>query len=223
MLQIGYHARGGGAGFASHTYVPGLRLKVEDELISESHGRVWASRLPLIGIVGNDCHGASLGSLAGTPYLVVQRTVRNDLAAPVFGESEGLQAIREFAREALVNLAGVEPPDVPAGVTFRASMPNGADHAQSMLAAGWQQTGAVEYEAHLEQWAEARPLIAAGMNAALAPLMPFFFGARSAEDAGAADPEQVAALRRFAEGPWCAATHPDWYTEPADEIGVPGA
>ena len=38
MFQVGYHARGGVDGFLSHTYVPGLRLRLDDELISESHG-----------------------------------------------------------------------------------------------------------------------------------------------------------------------------------------
>jgi len=49
-FQVGYHARGGVDGFLSHTYVPGLRLRAGGELISESHGRAWASGLPLLGI-----------------------------------------------------------------------------------------------------------------------------------------------------------------------------
>ena len=56
MFQVGYHARGGVDGFLSHTYVPGLRLRAGGELISESHGRAWASGLPLLGITGNDLH-----------------------------------------------------------------------------------------------------------------------------------------------------------------------
>jgi D-amino peptidase len=56
MLQVGYHARGGIDGFLSHTYAFALRLRCGDELISESHGRAWAARTRLIGIIGNDEH-----------------------------------------------------------------------------------------------------------------------------------------------------------------------
>lgn len=82
-FQVGYHARGGVNGFLSHTYVPGLRLRVEGELVSESHGRTWASGLPLLGITGNDSHQATLGSLADIPYLAVQRSVGRDAMQPL--------------------------------------------------------------------------------------------------------------------------------------------
>jgi hypothetical protein len=39
-FQVGYHPRGGVEGFLSHTYLPGLRLRMDEELISETHGRV---------------------------------------------------------------------------------------------------------------------------------------------------------------------------------------
>lgn len=219
MFQLGYHSRGGGEGFVSHTYVPGLRLRVGDELISESHGRLWASGLPLIGITGNDCHQMTLGSLAEAPYLVVQRTVRNDLAEPVFGESEGLEAIREFARQAMRRLAQIRPPDVPSGVVFAASMPNGADEVGSMEDAGWRRVGDVEYEVDLEDWSEARGLVAAAMNAALVPLIPHFDGAHSAEEAAALEPARVATLTRLVDT-WTSEVHPDWYTAAGDEIGA---
>jgi D-aminopeptidase len=66
-FQLGYHPRGGIDGFLSHTYVPGLRLRVDGELISESHGRAWASGVPLLGITGSDLHQQTLGSLSQTP------------------------------------------------------------------------------------------------------------------------------------------------------------
>ena len=98
MFQVGYHARGGVDGFLSHTFVPGLRLRVGDELISESHVMVWAAEVPLLGIVGNDLHQETLGSLEGTPYLVVQESVGRDAMRPVFTVPEdGLDAIRSFA------------------------------------------------------------------------------------------------------------------------------
>jgi D-aminopeptidase len=39
-FQVGYHPRGGVEGFLSHTYLRGLRLRMDEELISETHGRV---------------------------------------------------------------------------------------------------------------------------------------------------------------------------------------
>ncbi len=84
MFQVGYHARGGVEGFLSHTYMPGLRLRVAGELISESHCRAWAAEVPLLGIIGNDLHRATLGSLEGTPYLVVQTSAGRAAMSPVF-------------------------------------------------------------------------------------------------------------------------------------------
>ena len=114
MLQVGYHARGGVEGFLSHTYAPGLRLRVGDELISESHARAWAAGVPLLGIVGNDVHARTLGSLDGTPYLVVQETRSRSAATPVFGEAEGLDAIEAFAEQCVRERDGATVP-MPAG------------------------------------------------------------------------------------------------------------
>lgn len=219
MFQLGYHARGGSSGFVSHTYVPGLRLRVGDEPISESHGRAWAARVPLAGIVGNDVHERQLGSLAGTPYLVVQRSIRPDLAEPVFGPEEGLDAIRSFAHAALRDVADAPTPAPPADIVLAASMPNGADQSESMVAAGWRRTGEVEYAADLAEWADARPLIAAAMNAAIAPLVPYFDGATSAAAAAALDPARVATFSTLMER-WCGTIHPEWYTSAADELGL---
>ena len=219
MFQLGYHSRGGGKGFFSHTYGPGLRLKVGDELISESHGRAWAAQAPLLGIVGNDTHQETLGSLSATPYLVVQRTVRNDLAEPVFDADEGWEAIHEFARAAAANAADALVPAIPRDVVFAASMPNGAEQVAAMEAAGWRRAGEVEYEAHLETWSDAKGLLASAMQAAMAPVMPSFIGATSAEEAAALDPDSVARLTGMMMQ-WCGTEHRDWYTEPADELGV---
>jgi D-amino peptidase len=219
MFQLGYHARGGSAGFVSHTYVPGLRLRVGDELISESHGRAWAARVPLTGIVGNDVHQRELGSLAGTPHLVVQRSVRTDLAEPVFGRDEGLDAIRSFAHAALREIADAPRPRIPANTLFAASMPNGAEQSEAMGAAGWRRTGDVDYAADLAEWAEARPLLAAAMDAAIAPLMPYLDGATSAAAAAALDPARVTTLSTIVER-WCRIRHPDWYTAAGDELGL---
>ena len=49
--------------------------------------------------------------------------------------------------------------------------------------------------------------------------MPSFIGATTAEEAAALDPARVAHLAGLMER-WCGTEHRDWYTEPADELGV---
>jgi hypothetical protein len=88
-----------------------------------------------------------------------------------------------------------------------------------MTAAGWRRTGDVEYEAHLGGWSDVRPLIAAAMTAALAPLAPHFDGATSASAAAALDPARVARFSALVDR-WCGGTHPEWHTRPADELGL---
>ena len=114
MLQVGYHARGGVDGFLSHTYGLELRLRCGDELISESHGRAWAAQTRLIGIIGNDLHEQTLGSLSGTPFLVVQRSVGHEAAEPVAGPGRDPRVCpylrRERRRRAAGRCAGRYPP-----------------------------------------------------------------------------------------------------------------
>ncbi|MDX6479561.1 MAG: D-amino peptidase [Gaiellaceae bacterium] len=218
-LQVGYHARGGVEGFISHTYVPGLRLRVDGELVSESHGRAWASGVPLLGIVGNDLHRETLGSLSDTPYLVAQRTVSRSEMEPVFGEHEGLDAIREFSERCVTDVRSAPP--VPARPTLEASMPNGRDVREQMAAAGWERAGEVEFVAQLERWDEARDLLAAAMNAALVPFLPYWLGGfESAAAAAAADPARVEAIRVIFDA-WAEESHPEWYTEATDPF-APG-
>jgi D-aminopeptidase len=222
MLQVGYHARGGVEGFISHTYVPGLRLRVDGELISESHGRAWAAGVPVIGITGNDSHRETLGSLAGTPFLVVQRSAGRNAMQPVFHDaSEGLCAIRDFAAECLRGLPGAERPAVPRGATFEASMPNRADQVEAMRAAGWRRAGAVEYAVDLDMWSEARAPLAGAMGAAMATLAPHWVGATSAEAAAALDPRDVAVITEVMIDRWCSQSFPEWFTEPGFEIRPP--
>ena len=103
MLQVGYHARAGVPAYISHTYVPRLRLRVNGELISESHGRIWAAGVPLLGIIGNDAHQRTLGSLGEVPFLVVQR------ATPwwrwilcLVDQGSAAEAIEAFSAQALL-------------------------------------------------------------------------------------------------------------------------
>src|SRR5581483_3555611 len=123
-FQVGYHPRGGVEGFLSHTYLPGLRLRVNGELISESHGRAWASGVPLLGIAGNDLHAQTIGSLSSTPYLVTQRSVGRSAMEPLWSFDEGLEAIRELAERCVRDAGSAPPVSVPTAGTFEASMPN---------------------------------------------------------------------------------------------------
>jgi D-amino peptidase len=217
MFQVGYHARGGVEGFLSHTYVPGLRLRVGSELISESHARAWAAEVPLLGIVGNDRHHETLGSLEGTPYLVVQQSIGRDAMRPVFdAPQDGLDAIYSFAEDCARRSASASAPAGPAGVTFEASTPNGRDVADDLAGAGWTRVGDVEFAVELETWRDSREPLAAAMNAALAPFLPYWLGGfASAEDAAAADRERVQDLVTIFDA-WAAESQPQWYTEAAD-------
>ncbi len=218
LFQVGYHARGGVDGFLSHTYLPGLRLRVGGELISESHGRAWAAEVPLLGIVGNDLHQQTLGSLTGTPYLVVQESIGREAMRPVFSDpQDGLDAIRSFAHECAWDSASAAAIAAPTGVTFEASMPNGRD-VVDMGGAGWARVGDVEFAVELETWPDSRGPLSAAMNAALAPFMPYWLsGFASADEADAADQERVGQLVTIFDA-WAAESHPQWYTEAADPL-----
>jgi D-aminopeptidase len=217
MFQLGYHARGGVDGFLSHTYVPTLRLRAGGELISESHGRAWAAEVPLLGIVGNDAHRETLGSLDGTPYLVVQESRGRAAMRPVFADpKDGLDAIREFAHACARGSASAATPSAPRGATFEASLPNGHEIADDLTAAGWTRTGEVEFAVEVDSWRETREPLAAAMNAALAPFLPYWLtGFASAEEAAALDQERVAALRTIFDA-WADDPQPHWWTEAAD-------
>jgi D-amino peptidase len=221
MFQVGYHARGGVDGFLSHTYVPGLRLRVSGELISESHGRAWAAEVPLLGVVGNDLHRQTLGSLARTPYLVVQESLGRDAMRPVFADPrDGLDAIRSFAQACARDSASAPVIAGPSGVMFEASMPNGRDVVEDMAGGGWERVGDVEFGVELETWRDSREPLAAAMNAALAPFMPYgLSGFASAAEADAADQERVGQLVTIFDA-WAAESHPQWYTEAADPFAA---
>ena len=195
MLQVGYHARGGLDGFIPHTYIPGLRIRVGDELISESHGRAWAAGVPLIGIVGNDTHAGTLGSLAGTPYLVVQRSNGRAAGEPVFQPDAAHEAIRTFAEQQLRALPEIPPPTAPHETTFEARLPD-------------RSLGIVP----LATWADAREPLALAMNAAIAPMLPLLTGLdlTSEERAASSPREPLAALERsFLD--WIERDEPEWW------------
>jgi D-amino peptidase len=217
-FQVGYHPRGGVEGFLSHTYLPGLRLRVDGELISESHGRAWASGVPLLGITGNDLHQQTIGSLSDTPYLVVQKSFGRNAMQPRWNVEDGLEAIREFARRCMRDAAVAPPITSPTDGTLEASMPNGHEVVDQMEAAGWARTGDVTFAVPFKKWADTREPIAAAMSAALAPFVPYWLGGfDSAKDAAAADQERVAQLRLIFDA-WAQESQPQWWEERADPL-----
>jgi D-amino peptidase len=208
MLQVGYHARGGVDGFLSHTYGLDLRLRYGDELISESHGRAWAAQTRLIGITGNDLHEQTLGSLSGTPYLVVQRSAGHGAAEPV----AGLDAVREFARTCVENAGEVPPVAVPGAAHLAASMPNGTAVEATMREGGFARTGELEYEIKLDSWQDAREPIGAAMFSAMSPLL-------AAWSQDLTSPERASAYDRAkrdelgaAIDAWANSSGPEWFS-----------
>jgi D-aminopeptidase len=208
MLQVGYHARGGVDGFLSHTYAFDLRLRCGDELISESHGRAWAARTRLIGIIGNDTHENTLGSLSGTPFLAVQRSKGHVAAEPM----KELDAVREFARTCAENAAEVQPVVAPGETRLAASLPNGGAVEATMREGGWTRTADMEYEVQLRTWADAREPIGTAMLAAFAPILSDWSSdLTSPELADAYDPAKRERLVAAVDA-WAAAAGPEWFT-----------
>jgi D-amino peptidase len=212
LLQVGYHARAGVPAFISHTYVPGLRLRVDGELIGESHGRAWAAGVPLLGIVGNDQHERTLGSLAGVPYLAVQRTSSLSHATPVFeGEAAGV-AIAAFAADALRQGGAI--PAAPCDLLFEASLRADDEQIRTLTAAGWRQQSETEFAVDLAAWRDAREPLAAAMGAAIVPWLRYFTGFDVTSQAAAEAVHDEAILREGRDriDVWLDEPQPEWLT-----------
>jgi D-amino peptidase len=215
MFQVGYHARGGVNGFLSHTYGLDLRLRCGDELISESHGRAWAARTRLIGITGNDLHEQTLGSLSGTPYLVVQRSAGHEAAEPV----AGLDEINEFARACAESAGDIAPVDPPGAARLPASMPHGATVEATMNEGGWARTGEVEYEIALDSWQDARAPVGAAMLAAFAPVLHVWSNELTSPERASAYDDVKRESLRAAIDTWAETSGPEWFTESSPSYG----
>jgi hypothetical protein len=95
-------------------------------------------------------------------------------------------------------------------------MPNGGDVVEEMARGGWTRTGEVEFAVELGSWRDSREALAAAMNAALAPFLPYWLsGFAGPDEAAAADQGLVAQLRTIFDA-WATESHPEWYTEAAD-------
>lgn len=207
MLQVGYHARGGVDGFLSHTYAFELRLRAGDELISESHGRAWAARTRLIGIIGNDAHERTLGSLSGTPFLAVQRSNGHASSEPL----EELDAVREFARTCAENGSDVPPVDVPGESRLAATLPDGATVEAAMRDGGWTRIADVEYEVPLRTWDEAREPIGAAMLAAFSPILSAWSNELTSPELAEAFDATKRERLVAAVDEWAADSGPEWF------------
>jgi D-amino peptidase len=171
MFQVGYHARAGINGFMSHTYSPRLKLRVDDELIGESHGRIWAAKSPLLGIVGTDAHEHSLGSLAGAPFLVVQQSSSRQETVPAFVDPEAnANAIERFAEQCMRADQDAPRPAAPPNPTFQAKLDCIGEDRETLLNGGWKPTNTNEFVVELSDWSEARVPLYAAMAAANGPM-----------------------------------------------------
>jgi D-amino peptidase len=213
-LFIGCHPRAGARGFMSHTYMPGLRLRVADELMSESHFDAWTFDAPLLGIVGNEDHQRLLGSLASTPFLVVQRSRGRGAAYPLHPTAEASEAaIREFSEHRMRAFAESAKPAIPHDSTLELSLQNGAENAALLCAAGWRQHSDTEFAFTFESWRDVIEPMTPVWDLGFAPYQPLFDGLdlTTAAALSTQDPERVHQLAEvFAR--WTNDETPDWYT-----------
>lgn len=152
MFHVGAHARGGSQTFSSHTILPGLRLRVGQELLSESHWWAWTGDVPVLGIVGSVGLEVSLGSLSEVPFLAVQTGDDRASARPVFASpDETAEAIQAFAKAA-VRDGGLQRSQQPQDVVLEASIQNADDAVQAMTAAGWNRTSRTEFRIEAGAW-----------------------------------------------------------------------
>ncbi|MBI2781461.1 MAG: M55 family metallopeptidase [Chloroflexi bacterium] len=173
VLQVGCHARGGSPSFASHTILPGLRLRLNGELFNESQWWALTGTVPVLGIVGSEALGAELGFLSDVPFLAVQSGVDRRTPRPMFAtQDESAAAIRAFARAA-VRDAGKRHGYSPHDLLLEASIQNSDDAAAPMGAAGWVRTSRTEFRIQATDWrADGEPMdtaIYAAIDAAWAP------------------------------------------------------
>ena len=226
MFQVGAHARAGRRSFLSHTICPGLRLRVDDELLSESHWWAWTGDVPLLGIVGSEELGTDLsnGSLRDVPFLAVQRSHSRDKAEPVFGSpGETAAAIEDFAKEATRRATDrrVTTPDGP--IHLEASLLNGDAVVDAMAEAGWARTGRTSFAIDADAWRSQDERIDNAIWAAVAAAwIPYSFcfdglDPSSRESALAYPADRLADLTAVLRS-WSTKPSPEWF-EPADADG----
>jgi D-aminopeptidase len=213
-LFIGCHPRGGANGFMSHTYVPGARLRVDGELLSESHVDAWTFDAPLLGIAGNEDHQRLLGSLASTPFLVVQHSRGRGAADPVHATCEASEtAVRTFSERCMRTVVESRRPAVPHNSTLELSLQNGAEHASLLGNSGWTQRSATEFALRFESWRDVTEPMKPMWDLGFKPYEPLFdaLDLTTAESLSSQDPERVRELAEVFTR-WTNDETPDWYT-----------
>jgi D-aminopeptidase len=220
MFQVGAHARGGSPSFLSHTIVPGMRLRLAGELLSESHWWAWTGDVPVLGIVGSAELGADLGAPGGTlsevPFLAVQRSTDRTSARPVFDSPAATAgAIRAFARSAIADAAH-RPSVTPTGpIRLESSIQNGVTAAPQLAAKGWRQTSDTEFVIESTSWREPDERIDEAIHglvdAAIGVYGAWFAGLDpTSEETSLALPSRDLFDREFRI--WAAEATPDWFT-----------
>jgi hypothetical protein len=217
MFQVGAHARGGSPTFMSHTIIPGLRLRLAGELLSESHWWAWTGAVPVLGIVGSNGLGSELGSLGEVPFLAVQRSSGRDHAEPILGTpAQTAEAIEAFAARAAAD-APTGPSATPAGpIRLEASLGVGDAMPAVMRDAGWSRTSRTEFVIEADAWRtddeRVDDAIQAAIEAGWPPYAFVFDGLdpTSRETALAFPPERLARSDAMVRG-WAAERTPLWF------------
>jgi D-amino peptidase len=214
MFQTGMHARCGTAdGFISHTHVPELRIRVNGDLITESHDDAWTVGAPVLGITGDSTLANELdGSLADTPFLGVQQSVSRVLTSPVHAnETDSLSAIREFASRCALDMHERSVPRPPERFVVEISLPADlADLVHGGTTFSRRSPSVVGVEG--KDWAaDARPAIEACTLAALRPWMEArgTLEFRTWEQVESQDPETLTRFRRYIIN-WMETNYPAW-------------
>jgi D-amino peptidase len=212
MLFVGFHARAGVPAFFSHTHVPDLRLRVDGELVGENHTTAWSLGLPLLGIVGNDANGRTLGSLSAVPYLAVQRTRASWVEVePVYPDQSASDAAIAAFAEAVAGNGGLAVPP-PSGALLEASLPASEDAARALVEAGWQQRSTTEFAVQLGAWHESRALLWAAQDAGFERWSAYYrtFDLVSADTLERVHDDPLLVEARAAVDAWSRQTHPEW-------------
>lgn len=217
MFQVGVHAPGGSPSFMSHTLLPGLRLRIGDELLSESHLWAWSAAIPVLGMVGSRELGEMRGSLGEVPFLAVQHSIDRANAQPVYADPGQTSAeIQAFAAAACrdAQRRGVLSPRGP--IQLDASLQNGDDAARELAVAGWTRLDRTTYRIERETWRSDDDAlfwaIDAAATAAWVPYGPWFDGLdpTSEQTARAFPPERQAWSAAISQA-WVADAPPLWF------------
>jgi D-amino peptidase len=215
MFQVGCHARGGSQSFSSHTILPGLRLRLDGELLSESHWWALNGAVPVLGIVGSAALGSTLGSLADVPFLTVQGGESRARPLPLFAsEAASAAAIEAFARSSMER-ATAQRPLTPRAFVLEASIQNGDDAAPALLAAGWTRTSGTEFSLGAVAWHDdpVGQAIDAAIEAAWSPYASLFRDLDPRDEASAlAYPRSAFAADNAVLRAWHEDRTPEWFT-----------